>query len=311
MTTWPKQSLTEEEVEDIVGKMAAYGLEYDDANGLLKRTREGPNPYDVAKTFKESDVTLSAPNSEVKNKSVQLLTDSPTGNITSRDPDDSTYSASAWRGLVINPDTDLEGVKVTLSANTGSCNSIRVADSNGNKLNEESISASGGDSVEILADMASGSDYHVQVYTSGGSAGYDGNPSFPYSGTDLDLVTGSYGSYSTGSSNAWTFIDVEGLVSTTSESGYVEWPADRVMSDWDTATFTKTLDGATADIFVAYNDGSGWTRTNGGNPISRNYSLGDDSNISASDNVRIEFELSRPDDTYNPTLDSAFLSWFV
>ncbi|MFB6099951.1 MAG: hypothetical protein ABEK16_01640, partial [Candidatus Nanohalobium sp.] len=102
-------------------------------------------------------------------------------------------------------------------------------------------------------------------------------------------------------------------VQSTSGTVTLEWSYPTDLYEWDVATYTRTLDNETVDVFVAYSTdgGSTWTRTNGGSPISRNYSLAKDSNISPSDNVRIEAELSRQNTSNNPTLDSAYRSWYV
>jgi len=99
----------------------------------------------------------------------------------------------------------------------------------------------------------------------------------------------------------------------TSGTAILEWSRPTDIFEWDVVTFTRTLDNETVDVFVAYSTdgGSTWQRTNSGNPITRNYSLKSDSNISSDDEVRIESELSRADTANNPTLDSAYRSWLV
>lgn len=84
-----------------------------------------------------------------------------------------------------------------------------------------------------------------------------------------------------------------------------------LLDDWDVASFQRTLDSETVDVFVAYNDGSGWSRTNAGDPISKNYDLGADSNISPADDVRFEIELSRADTANNPSLDALYRRYTV
>jgi hypothetical protein len=104
-----------------------------------------------------------------------------------------------------------------------------------------------------------------------------------------------------------------GFVAASSGTAILEWPNPSDIYEWDVVTFTRTLNNETVDVFVAYSsdDGSTWTRTNSGNPITRNYSLEADAKITADVDVRIEAELSRTDRSNNPTLDSAYRSWFV
>jgi len=65
---------TEEEIEDIMGAMAeaGQGLQYDDEQGLIKQTRMGPNPYDHATSFSESNVTVNPSAAWVRDGSITL-----------------------------------------------------------------------------------------------------------------------------------------------------------------------------------------------------------------------------------------------
>jgi hypothetical protein len=100
---------------------------------------------------------------------------------------------------------------------------------------------------------------------------------------------------------------------TNNGSAILEWEYPSTINEWDVATFSRTLDNETVDVFVDYSSdgGSTWSRTNNGNPISRNYVLANDNNILPSYDVRIEAELSRTNTSNNPTLDSVYRSWFV
>jgi hypothetical protein len=309
--------LTEEQVEDIVGAMAGYGLEYDDPDGSLRKTRQGPNPYDAAESWAESDLSLTLDHTEVVNGGVEIGSKAGSlGTTVTRTADNGWSTDNGTQGVIVNPNTALYGVKATMSANTsGATHAYLVRHSDGALLAEKTFSdLSGGDTVQLEAPLEAGTEYRF-VFDADGSnwkEGYYNSPDFPYSSSDID-VTHTFNDGNTTISWFSSVNDVTAVLPTTAYSGSaaVEWPDDRAVAEWDVATFHRAADGGTVDVFVAYNDGSGWTRANGGNAISRAYSLADDAAISPGDNVRLEFELSRTDGAQSPRVDAAYLSWYV
>jgi len=303
---------TEEQIEDIVGAMAdaGHGLEYDDAQGLIAATRRGPNPYDAAQTFEESGLTAAHTGTEVTSGSVEIR------NIFSnvRMPaQTNTVDTTEAGGTVINPNQDTEELGVRLYDEIqGATRSrvVRVSDSTTLDTVDISGVPTGGTFTHSVS-LTSGTDYVVRVDAEGNSytQSYNSdNTIFPVESDAVDIVDGSGGG-SIGDAAR----NVRGVRVGPNLAGSVilEWPHPTDLYRWDVATFTETPDGETVDVFAAYDDGSGWTRANGGDPISRNYSLADDPDISPSDEVRIEAELSRDDTSNNPTLDSAYRSWVV
>ncbi|MCD2199083.1 hypothetical protein LPA44_04110 [Halobacterium sp. KA-4] len=311
-----------EGVQDDIGQSLGHGLEYDDAGNIISATRQGPNPYDAAQTFTESSVSVTHNGTVVSGGSIKFDSGA-VGTTATRGADESTHSTSRSEGLKINPNASgLVGVEVTLSSNTGPVQDVFLLDSNENILDEKTAEYSGGDTVTLNADLQSGTNYYVGVYNDGAdqTVGLDGSPNYPYTSSDIDITDGTYGLHPDDNTSdrvtsiaAYAISDVSSITPTTSGSATLEWPYPTDLYEWDIATFTRTLDSETVDVFVAYSTdgGSTWTRTNSGNPISRNYSLADDPNISADSWVRFEVELSRQDTSNNPTFDSAFLSWFV
>ncbi len=301
--------LTEEEVEDIVGAMAdaGHGLAYDDAAGLIAATRRGPNPYDAAETFEESELSTTLTDLSVSGGSIQI--GNTNGEMVSRAPDTDTISVSRKEGLAINPNTPLRGVSGELSANTSGATTAYLTETDGTVLTTDSIS--GGSFTLDGVSLSEGTNYYV-VADAGESdytKGY-GSESFPIAGAEMDITTGVYGT-NTIDTSARTVNDLTPIVPKGSGSGVLEWDQPTDLYEWDVATYTKTLDGETVDVFVGINDGNGWQRANGGAPINRNYSLADDSDVTPDHSVRIEAELSRSDTANNPTLDSAYRSWVV
>lgn len=308
--------LSEEEIEDIVGEMAdrGYGLAYDDPGGLIKRTRSGPNPYDAAQSFAESGLTITQTNTWVVSGSVIL----PTVNesTATRGADDSTVAdVFDKRGVRFTPSADTDSIEVTLSANVGggSQGDTYLEETDGTVI--DSVGGNNpGSTYTLNGALTAGTTYQIRVGNNAGSVthGYDSTPSFPYTSTNVDIDSGVDQNSSSTSSRAYNVASVT-IPQNKPTSGNVilEWDSPVDIYEWDVATFTSTPDGETVDVFVARSDdgGSTWNRANGGAPISRNYSLADDSAISASDEIRIEAEISRANTSNSPALDSVYRSW--
>lgn len=102
--------------------------------------------------------------------------------------------------------------------------------------------------------------------------------------------------------------------SDSNSNAQIEWSSGPVsISSWAVINFGRTLDGETVDVFAAKSTDGGatWSRINSGNTIQSGFSL-ESANISASDDVRVEVELSAQDPANNnPSFDSAHRSWFV
>jgi hypothetical protein len=363
MVEWPKTGNPEEDIEDIVGAMAdaGYGLEYDDAEGLIKKTREGPNPYDAAQSFTEGDLTLSGGVAVRSGSIVAAIPD------TFEDGDISEYSGATGSytvqtNTVKNGSNALEGTATnggssviesqtglgyypqqggswtwyvyiapgggggngfnlrygyvndedyyTLSAREESSNAQLAESANNSRVNQDDATVNWdsveGEWVEIQHTWESGGTHTCDILDSQGDslASLSYTQSNDYSGSGIAFRTYN----STGSDTTVYYDSEEGP-----KTAIIEWPTPADVYEWDVATYTHSPNGGTADVFVAYSTdgGSTWSRTNGANAISRNYSLADDPNISPEDGVRIEAELSGADTANNPTLDSVYRSWRV
>jgi hypothetical protein len=292
-----------------------------DGTLAVETQAQGPNPYDQAQTFTESDLNITTTNVEVSNGSIKLLNEE-IGTEATAEPNTTSFSSTDSYGIVINPNTNISGINLEISANTsGATRSRVVRDSDATTLDTVDISAlSAENRYDHVVNLSSGTDYRVILDAEGSSmtVGQTENASLPYTSNDIDITSGLNAEFdSTSLGNVWNLSAAEAILQTpqTNGSATIEWdggvPTD--IFEWDVATFTRTLDNETVDVFVAYSSdgGSTWTRTNGGNPVSRNYLFKDDPNITASDDVRIEAELSRSDTANNPTLDSAYRSWLV
>jgi hypothetical protein len=305
-----KVRLSNEEVQDIIGTILGNGLEYDDTEGIIRKTPTGPNPYDAAQSFTESDLTLTKTKTVVDNGSISL------GNgdaSRATRPDDDNSALRSGGGVNFVPNVRLTKVEGKISSNCSgldNADELRIFTSNFSEVASKSISGlSVGDVIGISGiSLDAGTEYIFRLSKAGGSrftAGYSTPENYPYESKNIDIV-------GDGGERSYSFKWLKGYAPASSGNVILEWERPTYIYEWDVATFTRTLDNETVDVFVAYSsDGSTWTRTNGGKPISRNYSLNGDDNISNSDEVRIEAELSRTNTSNDPTLDSAYRSRFL
>jgi hypothetical protein len=262
---------------------------------------------DSAETFAESDVSASLSGTAVESGSIKLA--KVTGTTATRDPDNSSNGDSKDRGLKINPNTGLEGVRVTVSSNTGEFSVAVLTDSSENILASTTGPHSAGDTIDLEASLSAGTTYHVVAYDDGNSFtyGYDNGPAYPYGSTDVDIMDGVFAAHPDDGQSVSTtaaapcFSDVTAIESLrTSGSATVEWPQPADLYAWDTAVFQSTPDGETVDVYIEEDQSSGWTEIAG--PIARGASIDAD----PSNNVRYRIELSRSSTSNNPTLDAIY-----
>lgn len=91
-----------------------------------------------------------------------------------------------------------------------------------------------------------------------------------------------------------------------SEPFTVEWPRPTDIYAWDKATYQAAENLETVDVYVEEStDGATWTEVAG--PIAR----GDDIPVSADNECRLRFDLSRTDLSNSPTVDAAYRRYTV
>lgn len=276
--------------------------------------REGPNPYDAAQTFEEGELDVFHDGTKVESGSLVLPDKIAVIEGMNREFTDT----GAKSGIEFTPSETVYALSLTRmdggSKATDGWELVRTSDSQIVASDTSPIPA--GASFTVGAVMQSGTTYRIQLVDSTGFSVANGFLSnsglsdLPTSGGGI-TVEQSFIDNSTFTSRMYVFTDI--FVGTDVGSVSLEWPTPTDLYEWDVATYTRTLDSETVDVFVAYSSdgGSTWTRTNGGSPIDRNYDLEGDPNITPDTDVRIEAELARADTANNPTLDSAYRSWFV
>lgn len=296
-----------------VGRMPASGNSKEEIQQLVRSTPVGPNPSYRARSFDEANVAHSGTNTGVVGGSIGF----PPGSDRLKPYITNGSTVSEKRGFRFTAEVPAPGIEYRVAKAVNSWSSFDLAlveVSTGNTLATASP-GSGGTWYELSANIEAGKQYDLLVNDSGDS--YDcgvSSSSPPFSTSNVSIDAGVDIDGHTDSGQIYNLSGLSLLpVTATTSSGSVEF-TDGVPQDiheWDTATFTKTLNGGAVDVFVAYDDGSGWTRTNGGNPVDRNYSLQADDNIQPTHNVRLEYEMGRADTTEDPRLDSAYLTWLL
>jgi len=117
----------------------------------------------------------------------------PDGTVT-RDPDDSTSSSSSKRGIEIAVGSnygEFGSIQAKISGNASGFTRAQIL-----KMSDATVIASkdvsdlsAGDIITFDAVLQQGTNYSVILDAEGANytLGYDGNPSFPYSGSNIDI----------------------------------------------------------------------------------------------------------------------------
>lgn len=254
---------------------------------------------DTAETFAESDVTVTHSQTETAAESVELGT--AAGSSTHNTSPDYGTSTSGWWGLLVEPNRDATGITFDVTnAMSYDISKVAIKDhSTGNTL--DSVSAVSGDTgVTLSADMSSGSRYR---FVCNGGVERQSNVGTPLSYTDFDVVAG-WGDGVQDDHSYW-LTNLSMTLVAKSGSAYVEWPYPNDIYRWDAATFQKTVDNESVDIYIEEDGGSGWTEIAG--PITR----GQDISADPSSKCRFRVDLSRASTANNPRLDSVYRRWVV
>jgi len=257
-----------------------------------------------ASTFTESNVTVTNNATTVKSGSIQLGFDA--GTTATRGADNKSQSETDGRGLEISPNTNIDGVRVTVSGSTGTFQDAFIVDSTETFLSEKTGGFSAGDVVDFETPLDSGETYYVGAFDNGNSyqVGVESLPSFPQTSADIDITNGAFGIHpndglgiSPTSGDAFVFRDVTALTTSNNGNALVELgngaPTD--IESYDLATFQRTLDSETATVDVEDSNGTVLK-----SDISKDTDISD---IPTSTDVQLRANLSRNNTSNNPTID--------
>ena len=291
-------------LDDKVSNAGASISEIEQGSG----TWPGRTFVDFVERFRAKGYSITTNQVREANEALMLgFTESTTGmgtdNINSNNEGDEV-------GIKINPNTDLDGVRVKLSGDTGDDRSeicdFRIRDSNLNELAIASATESVGKEIQIEGvDLQAGTDYYVTKEKQGGGnyhdAGYLSSPLFPYSCNGLDVISGLHGTAD--DNNRWAFSDIWALEKVESGDAQVEFDSALLRNDWVSATVKPVLDGETATVDVEEYDGSSWnvihSDVNGYITLSAN----------ADNPIRFNASLSRSDSTNEPRIEYIEQRW--
>jgi len=180
---------------------------------------ESAGYLDAAETFGESDLTLSHTDTEVAAESIRILNHYGT---TASQPGGSYTASNDEFGLVINPNTALDGIRVTAAPNTSGVTEIVVAeaDTNNELASATGLSFGSGDTVTIPVSLDASTEY--AVYAENGTQDDNRSASYPYTSGDVDIVNG----WNNGGtiSNAGTFSEVTAYFKESDGTSYLGWP---------------------------------------------------------------------------------------
>jgi len=278
----------------------------------------GPNPFDSANTFTESDLSINTDGTNVTNGSIQLQgeVDNSTGPSTDSE---GARGGEDFAGVNIKVNETLPSLSATFTTSNFHefAEDAILETSSGTEIARQDGTLNQGEVIQFNNINLQPGEYKLFVNGNGSSAiGHKSNPldDFPRVSQPNPIfeVTGAFDSRDSNSDNFYAWDKIEApQAPQSSGSATFNWDYPEDIFSYDVATFTRTLDNETVDVYIAYSTdgGSTYTRTNGGNPISRNYSLADDNIIDASMQLRFEVEISRQTISNEPSLDSAYLTF--
>ena len=302
---------TDSSIMQTVGENLGTGLTFDQEQNLINATASsGINRLNAAESFTEVNLSATLNQIEVVNGGLELP--GPEAEAATWGSEYNTVTDTGKTGVIFEPDEDLSGVRVTTGPTLSSNHPVELREATTDTL--ETVTDVGpSQQIEFTTDLTAGVEYSV-ISPNGTSyvttSIFDTAGTYPFGTSKVTitngLVTNDFGDIGLIESLTPLYAGAN------SESATVAWTTDRDVYEWDRATYQESPDGETVDVYLAYSsDGSTWSRTNGGSPISRGYDLGADSNIQPEDDLRFEVELSRTDTLNNPRLESAYLSWTV
>lgn len=260
-----------------------------------------------ASTFAESDVKLTNNKTHISSNAINIQ---DRQSIT-RNADEGTYSLNNYaRGMLINPNENMDYIDLKISSNTGNVQEVFVADTNENILYEDTSGHSSGDIVRLNYNFTSGTDYYVGVWDNGSSTDVGdysvGASYFPLTNPAIDVISGVVGIHPNDAGGPQTqdsffaFVEISPPDYTTANAligRQTGVPAD--LKSWDIATFQANENGETVTVDI---------EDKNGNVLLSDISPNEDiSSIPIDTDIQFRATLSRQDTSNNPTLD--YLAW--
>jgi len=259
-------------------------------------------------TFGEGNVTVTHNNTKISSESAELTTAETIGTTadTGLSGDTNQYGYSNPRGVIINPNKELDGVNLECAQGvTGTTHAYLKKESDGTVLDKVAYTGGSDNPAKLRATLQSGTEYRVVVDNENGD--YDlrqsSSASYPYSSTDVDIPKSSYGG-NTNTSYRYSVSTITAITVDAKTSGDTLIEFDNIpqgLSEWGYIEFTRTLNGETVSVDVELDDG-----TVIATDVPNHFPLAP---IDSAKNVRVRANISRKDTNNNPTLDSLTRSY--
>lgn len=203
-----------------------------------------------AETWSESDLSLTHSQTYTANQKLSL---GNTDTTTASWSDTASNSANSEAGLIINPNTDLQGIKVSQHTDvSGTINNLVIEnDSDGTTLYSDSVSLGDTTTVDGVT-LSQGTRY--RIYLTGSDIGAQGNDATPFTSTDVDIVdgwlNGGVDSY------AWIFDNVTARVTASNGTAYVTWATPTDFPSWGNISYTEEPNGETIEVYIEEDTGT-------------------------------------------------------
>jgi len=175
-----------------------------------------PLSWSVPSGQTEQDYTATVSSDDDTASQTVTVKSGPTvGSSVSRQPDNNTTSKSSLRGLAVNPNTALAGVRVELSSNQGTISRLQVYDdANGTVLAQKTGSFNAGDVVDFTGiSLSAGNTYSLLGDDQGNSytLGFNTANISPQTSADIDIINARKGQ-AVSANNASVIVTVTALL---------------------------------------------------------------------------------------------------
>lgn len=177
------------------------------------------------------------------------------GTTATADPDETTGIFSSDRGVTIEPNTDIAGVEVDLSADQPTGVTVALKKTDGSVLERTTASST---TVEFTAELQAGTQYFVVVEADSDTIGYDNDPAYQYTSADVDIVSGARDG-ATESGFRYAFSSVTAIEYTDNGTGGSYAGANHTADRVAEGVVDLNISGTSATVEWQGWNGSSWT----------------------------------------------------
>jgi hypothetical protein len=167
-------------------------------------------------------------------------------------------SETGFKGVIINPNSDLTKIEITLSQFTTGVTRVLVNGSEFKTFN----SKSSGDTITLERNFSAGTDYFIEVDAEGGNynLGWYTSGGYPYSSSEVDIVGGTENNFEVSDAYAIKSVKGYGAYGSSGTLTHVRKNLGSTPSKL-VASPDYSLNGQSADLIVRDNSGNSITLT--------------------------------------------------